>query len=59
MKRSSIVYQVALLAAVGCSPQPAPVADSSGPQSSPTVQTEQGSDSEATTFVSLKVPNMV
>ena len=58
MKRSSIVCQIALLAAVGCSGKVAPVADAPvTSESTPIVQTEENDTSM--TFVSLKVPNMV
>ncbi len=57
MKRSSIVCQFALLAAVGCSGKVAPVVDApAAAESTATMQTENSDTSM--TFVSLKVPNM-
>ncbi len=68
MKRSSIVWQFALLAAVGCSAQPEPSASSPpATESTPIVQAEPAvaesaeeaeQGASALTFVSLKVPNM-
>jgi len=64
MKRSSIVGQFALLAAIGCQGQPAPVTDATPTtrqtatiETPETPTTHQEGDT-AVTFVSLKVPNM-
>jgi hypothetical protein len=59
MNRSSFMM-LALLAAIGCSAQPEPVANSSSaPESTPLGQTESDQGATALTLVSLKVPNMV
>lgn len=59
MKRSSIVCQFALLAAVGCSSQVAPVSPTSASTEIESASTVQTDDSDTSmTFVSLKVPNM-
>jgi hypothetical protein len=60
MKRFSFVMQLALVAAIGCSAQPGPVANSSAaPESTPVGQSDADEGATALTFVSLKVPNMV
>jgi len=56
MKRSSLVLQLGLLAAIGCQGQPAPVSEIA-PESPPSVGSEEGAT--AVTLVSLKVPNML
>lgn len=59
MKRSSLLLPIAMLVAIGCSAEPEATVDSNATESTQTVQTPAGTDSEAVTFVSLKVPNMV
>ncbi|MEM7316819.1 MAG: hypothetical protein AAF497_27110 [Planctomycetota bacterium] len=54
MNRPSIFLPIALLAILGCSGEP-DLTESPAPDSTTTSQT----DGAATTFVSLKVPNMV
>ena len=57
MKRSTVIAQIALLGVVGCGGQIDPVAQSVGQPESISVDGSE-SESEATTLVSLKVPNM-
>ncbi|NNE00992.1 MAG: hypothetical protein HKN47_27055 [Pirellulaceae bacterium] len=61
MKRSSIVWQFALLAVIGCSAQSDPVATTPVPTDAAVQSTDTvpGEGAEAMTFVSLKVPNMI
>ena len=64
MKRSSIVWQVALLAAIGCS-GPTETAQTTAPETTAATETVNETtpdtvpgDGEAVTLVSLSVPNM-